>query len=76
MSDHMSLLSRSPGIPSDIPTELWIEVALELDASDVAALSQVHSLSDAATCTRDRLFPHFARLASPSIAFYLADTPG
>ena len=28
--------------PSDVPGELWMEIALDLDALDILALSQVH----------------------------------
>ena len=31
-------------VPSDVPNELWLEIALDLDALDVLALSKVPSL--------------------------------
>ena len=30
-------------VPSDVPNELWVEIALDLDALDIVALSQVGS---------------------------------
>ena len=54
-----------PLVPSDVPGELWIEVALELDALDVLALSQVGSLSDVHAIADDQPFGYPGVQASP-----------
>ncbi|TEB21876.1 hypothetical protein FA13DRAFT_1819227 [Coprinellus micaceus] len=39
-------------VASGLPTELWIEIVLDLDAQDVSALALVGSLSDAPATTK------------------------
>jgi hypothetical protein len=52
-------------VSSDVPDELWVEIALDLDALDVLALSQVCSFSNVCAIVAYRpLRPR--RRASPS----------
>jgi hypothetical protein len=44
-------------VPSDVPAELWMEIALELDALDVLSLSQVCFISEVCAIVAYRSLP-------------------